>query len=205
MKRVAVLMRSAQRGLLSICAREIQSEAPLTSSWEMTKRQFDPKMRAEMENFVSRMFNHCEALASSESDKRLDDKDGSHFDQQGQADVHPDVSRTRATVETTIRFWDEELANVESIVSNLNKGHTETISLQHVSDRKILSSFRNRATMMKQTIEMLSMAQEGILSGFTAMGILAANLESSSAATMKLQEENLRRETMERMWFNAYE
>jgi hypothetical protein len=205
MKRVAILMRSAQRGLLSICAREIQSEAPLTSSWEMTKRQFDPKLRAEMENFVSRMLDHSESLSSSESDKRLDHKDGSHIDQQGQADVHPDVSRTRATVETTIRFWDEELANIESIVSNLDKRHTEPNSLGHVSDRKILSWFRNRTTTMKQAIRMLTQAQEGLLFGFTAVGHLMAQLETSSAASMKLQEENLRRETMERMWFIAYE
>jgi hypothetical protein len=200
MQRVGDLMGSAQRGLLSVCARQIQSEAPLTSSWEMRKRQLDPKVRAEMEKYVSRSLDHRESLSSSESEKRLDDKEGSHIDQQGQADVHPDVSRTRATMERTIRFWADEMARIESIVSNLDKKHTETNSLEHLSDRKILSSFRNRATMMKQTIRMLSQAQEGLLSGFTAMGILEAKMETTSSGTMKADYDKLAREWAEKMY-----
>jgi hypothetical protein len=205
MKRVGNLMRSAQRGFRSVCAAKIQSEARSESSWEMEKRQFDPQMRAEMEKFASQILNRCESLSSREFDGHLDDKEASHVDQQDQAKVHPDESRARATVENTFRFWAEAVAHVESMVSNLDKVHADTNSQEHVSDRKVLSWFRNRTSMMKHTIGILSQAQEGLLSGFTAMGILAANLESSSAATMKMQEENLRRETMERMWLIAYE
>jgi hypothetical protein len=200
MARVGNLMRSAQRGFRSVCAATIQSEVRSESSWEITKRQFDPKFRAEMEKYVSRMLDHRESPASSEFEKRLDDKEGSDGDQRGQADVHPDVSRTRATVERTIRFWADEIAKIESIVSNVDKGHTETNSLEHLSDGKILSSFRNRTTMMKQTIRMLSQAQEGLLSGFTAVGLLAAKLETTSSGTMKAEHDKLVREWEEKIY-----
>ena len=76
---------------------------------------------------------------------------------------------------------------------------------EHVSGKKILTWFRNRTTTMKQTIRMLCQAQEGLLSGFAALGILAAKLETSSSGTVKIQEENLVRETMEQQWFILYE
>ena len=55
-------------------------------------------------------------------------------------------------------------------------------------------------TMMKLTIRMLSQAQEGLLSGFTAMGILAAKLETTSSGTMKAEDDKLRRECLEKMY-----
>ena len=205
MKRIGSLMRSAQSGYFSVCASQIQLEARFKCSWEMTKRKMDPKKRAEMENDVSRALDRPDALSSGESGKRLDKKERSHIDQQGHAGVHPNVSRTRAILEVPIRFWADELAHLDSIVWNLDKRHADTKSQEPVSDRKIISSLRNRTTMMKQTIRILSQAQEGLLSGFTAVGILVANWETSSPGTMKISEDNLLREMMEKHWCIAYE